>query len=181
MDKAHGFDDEKQGNLFWEISRIVKDKRPSIVFLENVKNLKSHDKGNTWDTIYKTLSEELNYKVFEKVIDSRMWVPQHRERIFIVAFNKEKYSYDIEFEFPKEPLTPKHNGIQSILDDDVLIHSVNAECLKLGFGSPIFISGEHGHGLSDLYIDMLQELEHDDLNVLITHGMCGKLADRRLG
>ncbi len=65
MDKAHGFDDEKQGNLFWEISRIVKDKRPSILFLENVKNLKSHDKGNTWDTIHRTLSEELNYKVFE--------------------------------------------------------------------------------------------------------------------
>eukprot|EP00943_MAST-04B_sp_MAST-4B-sp1_P002919 g2919.t1 len=56
------------------------------------------------------------------------------------------------------------NKVDNILDDDVLIHSVNAECLKLGFGSPIFISGEHGHGLSDLYIDLLQHLEHDDSN-----------------
>ena len=119
MNKAHGFDDEKQGNLFWEISRIVKDKRPSILFLENVKNLKSHDKGNTWDTIYRTLSEELNYKVFEKIIDSKMWVPQHRERIFLVALNRDKYSDNVDFKFPNEPTEPNHNGIQTILETNV--------------------------------------------------------------
>lgn len=105
LGRAHGFDDERQGNLFFKICKIVDARRPPVLFLENVKNLQSHDGGNTWATIYRTLTEELNYKVFAKVIDARSWVPQHRERIFIVCFDKQVFPADMTFEFPTPPET----------------------------------------------------------------------------
>jgi len=94
----HGFQDEKQGNMFFNIARILKEKRPKIFLLENVKNLKSHDKGRTFDIIKNTLLD-LNYSIFEEVIDAINYVPQHRERIFIAGFNN-KYFKDVKFEFP---------------------------------------------------------------------------------
>jgi DNA (cytosine-5)-methyltransferase 1 len=101
LGRKHGFEDKEQGNLFFEILRIVKVKRPPIILLENVKNLKSHDKKNTWKTIYQNLIEN-NYYVFDKIIDSQYYVPQHRERIFIVCFDKYIFK-DIEFIFPEYP------------------------------------------------------------------------------
>jgi len=101
LGKKHGFEDEHQGNLFFEIIRIIKIKRPKIMFLENVKNLKSHDKRQTWNIIYKTLIDN-DYYVFDKIIDSQYYVPQHRERIFIVCFDKNVFP-DIDFKFPKYP------------------------------------------------------------------------------
>ena len=101
MGVKHGFDDKKQGNLFFEIIRIVRHHNPKILFLENVKNLKSHDKGATWKVI-KTEIENAGYYVFEKIIDGKYFVPQHRERIYIVCFSKKEFP-KIHFEFPAYP------------------------------------------------------------------------------
>lgn len=97
----HGFEDKKQGNLFFEIIRIVKHHNPKVLFLENVKNLKSHDSGNTWGVIKSEL-ENAGYQVFEKIIDGKYYVPQHRERVYIICFNKKIYP-KIDFKFPDYP------------------------------------------------------------------------------
>jgi DNA (cytosine-5)-methyltransferase 1 len=86
LGRAHGFSDETQGTLFFDVARIISEKRPKAFLLENVKNLQSHDKGRTFQVILKTLQEELGYHVFFKVIDGAHFVPQHRERILIVGF-----------------------------------------------------------------------------------------------
>ena len=88
LGRPHGFNDLAQGNLFFQICQIVEYRRPKILLLENVKNLLSHDKGRTWDVIQQCLAD-LDYAVFHKVIDAKHWVPQHRERIFIVAYASE--------------------------------------------------------------------------------------------
>lgn len=98
LGRAHGFDDEKQGNLFFEIARLIDYHRPAAFVLENVKNLKSHDKGNTFKVIHATLTEELGYHVHHQIIDARHWVPQHRERIFLVGFREPR-----KFTFPAPP------------------------------------------------------------------------------
>lgn len=90
--------DKTQGTLFFEVVRIINEKRPSAFLLENVKNLKSHDKGRTWKVIMESL-EELNYEVFTAVLDAKDFVPQHRERVFIVGFDRNRYGNDIEFDF----------------------------------------------------------------------------------
>lgn len=111
----HGFQDEKQGNMFFNIARILKEKRPKIFLLENVKNLKSHDKGRTFDIIKNTLLD-LNYNIFDEVIDAVKYVPQHRERIFIAGFNNECFQ-DVKFEFPvKENKNPL--SIKDILEEN---------------------------------------------------------------
>ncbi len=86
LGRKHGFLDETQGTLFFDVARIIRDKRPAAFMLENVKNLTSHDKGRTFELIVKTLTEELGYKVWHRVIDAQHFVPQHRERIVIVGF-----------------------------------------------------------------------------------------------
>jgi DNA (cytosine-5)-methyltransferase 1 len=111
----HGFDDKKQGDLFFEIMRIVKHHNPSILFLENVKNLKSHDKGNTWRVI-KSEIENAGYYVFDKIIDGKYYVPQHRERIYIVCFSKKVYP-KIKFEFPDYPQKRIYELKDIILDE----------------------------------------------------------------
>lgn len=98
--RKHGFSDTR-GTLFFEIERIIKDKKPKAFFLENVKNLKSHDNGETWNTI-ETKLKDLNYHVFAKVIDAKHFVPQHRERIFIIGLSKD-YFNDPSFVFPDYP------------------------------------------------------------------------------
>ena len=95
-----GFDDEKgRGTLFFELVRIFKEKKPEIIFLENVKNLVSHDNGNTFQVILQELQNE-GYSVKFQVLNAMEYgnIPQNRERIYIVAFkNKEHYK---NFEFP---------------------------------------------------------------------------------
>jgi DNA (cytosine-5)-methyltransferase 1 len=98
LGRPHGFDDEKQGNLFFEIARIIKAKQPEAFILENVRNLKSHDKGRTFDVIWKTLTEELGYFVESEILDARSFVPQHRERIFFVGFRERR-----QFVWPRLP------------------------------------------------------------------------------
>lgn len=95
-----------QGTLFFDVCRILKEKRPKAFMLENVKNLKSHDKGRTFKTILESL-DELKYKVFFAVLDGQNFVPQHRERIIIVGFDMERYGDDIEFDFDITPVNPK--------------------------------------------------------------------------
>lgn len=95
LGKPHGFECATQGTLFFDIARIIAKKRPKAFFLENVKNLVSHDGGNTFEVILETLRDELGYDVHYKVINGRHWVPQNRERIFIVGFReKAKFSWD---------------------------------------------------------------------------------------
>lgn len=86
LGRAHGFADETQGTLFFDVARILQVKRPAAFLLENVKNLQSHDKGNTFRVILQTLREELGYQVFWTTLDGQHWTPQHRERTVIVGF-----------------------------------------------------------------------------------------------
>lgn len=95
LGQPHGFQCETQGTLFFDIARILKYHRPAAFLLENVKNLVSHDRGRTFEVILRTLRDELGYHVQWRVIDARSWVPQHRERIFIVGFREETgFSFD---------------------------------------------------------------------------------------
>ena len=89
MGKPHGFECTTQGTLFFDVARIIAEKRPKAFLLENVKNLLSHDKGNTFKVIIETFEKELGYVVHYKVIDGQHFVPQHRERILIVGFKEE--------------------------------------------------------------------------------------------
>lgn len=110
--RQKGFSD-KRGNLFFEIARIIDEKRPPVVFLENVKNLVDHDDGKTFLVIYNTLVQ-FGYYVKYKVMNASEYgnIPQNRERIFIVAFK----DYDLcnKFKFP-EPI-PLTTGIWDIID-----------------------------------------------------------------
>ncbi|WP_039019813.1 DNA (cytosine-5-)-methyltransferase [Halocynthiibacter namhaensis] len=90
LGRAHGFDDETQGTLFFDVLRILKHHRPAAFMLENVKNLRSHDKGRTFEVIMRKLRDELGYFVPDpQVIDAAHFLPQHRERVVIVGFRKE--------------------------------------------------------------------------------------------
>lgn len=94
LNREHGFADKTQGTLFFDIARILNAKKPAAFLLENVKNLVSHDRGVTFQTILDVLEDE-GYNVYWKVIDARHVVPQHRERIYIVGFRN-----NLEFSFP---------------------------------------------------------------------------------
>jgi DNA (cytosine-5)-methyltransferase 1 len=103
----HGFDDPTQGTLFFEIKRILRDKRPKAFLLENVKNLNHHDSGRTIRIIMQALNNELGYTVYKEVLDARTLVPQHRERTYIVGFRRWA-----PFKFPEVPdLKPKLRDI----------------------------------------------------------------------
>lgn len=102
LGRAHGFADETQGTLFFDVARIIAEKRPRAFLLENVKNLMSHDKGRTFDVIRRTLSKELGYDIHCKVIDGAHFTPQHRERILIVGFRE-----PVAFDWNALPLPPK--------------------------------------------------------------------------
>lgn len=106
LGRATGFEDKTQGTLFFDVCRILAEKRPKAFMLENVKNLCSHDKGRTFQIIQESLSE-LNYKVFYKILDGQHYVPQHRERIIIVGFDMNRYGPDVDFQFDLTPLSPK--------------------------------------------------------------------------
>ena len=113
-----GFKDEKgRGNVFFDIIRILKDKKPTAFLLENVKNLKSHDRGNTIKVIYQEL-EKLGYKVTDKVLNAMQYgnVPQNRERIYIVGFLDENAFK--KFEFPKKITLTKtiHDCLETEVD-----------------------------------------------------------------
>jgi DNA (cytosine-5)-methyltransferase 1 len=103
LGRPHGFQCDVQGTLFFDVARIIRHHRPKAFLLENVKNLKSHDGGRTFEIIMKTLTEDLGYKVQTRIIDARSFVPQHRERIFIVGFRDEN-EFDLDALLLPDPL-----------------------------------------------------------------------------
>lgn len=117
LGRATGFEDKTQGTLFFDVCRILKKKRPKAFMLENVKNLCSHDKGRTFQIILESL-KELNYDVFYDVLNGQNYVPQHRERILIVGFDRERYGTDARFVFQLTPKDPKP-VIRDILEQNV--------------------------------------------------------------
>lgn len=95
LNRPHGFACETQGTLFFDVERVIAHHRPRVFLLENVRNLVNHDKGRTFLTIHDVLTKKLGYHVAWKVIDAKSWVPQHRERIFIVGFrDRDDFSFD---------------------------------------------------------------------------------------
>jgi DNA (cytosine-5)-methyltransferase 1 len=123
LGRLHGFEDVTQGTLFFDVARILAEKRPAAFMLENVKNLVSHDKGNTFRVILETLRKELDYEVHYKVIDGGHFTPQHRERIIIVGFAEPTdFSWDA-LELPEtRPLLGsilhKTDGSEPYIKDD---------------------------------------------------------------
>jgi DNA (cytosine-5)-methyltransferase 1 len=105
LGRAHGFHDETQGTLFFDICRIIEAKQPRAFLLENVKNLLSHDKGRTFDVIRRALTEDLGYHIHYRVIDGEHFVPQHRERILVVGFREADAA--AAFNWDALPMPPK--------------------------------------------------------------------------
>lgn len=95
LKRPHGFACEAQGTLFFDVARIIAAHRPRAFLLENVKNLVNHDRGRTFEVIKRILEVELKYKVHTKVVNAKSFVPQNRERIFIVGFREANdFSFD---------------------------------------------------------------------------------------
>lgn len=170
LGRKHGFEDERQGNLFFNIAAILDHHRPAAFVLENVKNLRSHDKGRTFTTIYDILTKDLGYTVYCKVIDAQSVVPQHRERIFIVGFREPRF---FEWpEFPKEG--PKLGDIlESRVDDKYTLtahlwkylqdYAAKHKAAGNGFGFSRFGPGDVARTLSARY-------HKDGSEILISRG-----------
>jgi len=116
LGRPHGFLDDTQGTLFFDTAKIIEHHRPTAFVLENVKNLERHDKGNTFRTIMNVLENELSYNVQHRVISSTPWVPQKRERIFIVGFK-----HETTFDLNKLELPTTSPRMKSILDPNDLV------------------------------------------------------------
>jgi len=134
MNRPVGFEDETQGTLFFNIRNIIKHKRPSAVLLENVKNLRTHDNGNTFKVITKSL-EKLNYYVHADILDGKYLVPQHRERLFIVAFDNEESHQRFKF--------PKFRKIRKTLEDILEEEPEKKYTLTLGVWNALKKHAEH--------------------------------------
>ncbi len=115
LGRAHGFKDVAQGTLFFYLASIIEAKRPPVFLLENVKNLVGHDKGRTWKVIHDRLTD-LKYSLKWKVIDAAGWVPQHRERVFIVGFDEHVFGRDVYFQWPDPPARRKPK-FSEVLDE----------------------------------------------------------------
>jgi DNA (cytosine-5)-methyltransferase 1 len=102
LGRQHGFMDQAQGTLFFDVLRILKHHRPAAFLLENVKNLRSHDGGKTFEVIMGALRNDLGYVVSDAIIDAKGYVPQHRERIFIAGF-RENTGFDFKKLTFKDP------------------------------------------------------------------------------
>lgn len=116
LGRETGFRDKTQGTLFFDVADIISRHRPKAFFLENVKNLVSHDKGRTFRIIRSTL-EELDYSLHYQVMDGKAFVPQHRERIMMVGFDRRVYHDEESFSFPR--LGESDVCIKDILDETV--------------------------------------------------------------
>ena len=116
LGRETGFKDKTQGTLFFDVADIISRHRPKAFYLENVKNLTSHDNGNTFRVIKETL-EELDYSLHYQVMDGQTYVPQHRERIMIVGFDKKRYHGKEQFVFPEQHEATR--CIREILDPNI--------------------------------------------------------------
>jgi DNA (cytosine-5)-methyltransferase 1 len=161
LGRPHGFLCDTQGTLFYDLAKIIAHHSPKAFLLENVKNLERHDAGRTFATIMHVLTQELGYKVKYRVISSAPWVPQKRERIFIVGFREETdFSFD-DLELPegREPV------LGDILERDVPARYTLSEHLwgylqgykekhakkGNGFGYSVFGPGDVSRTLSARY------------------------------
>lgn len=199
LGRAHGFKDETQGTLFFDIARIIDYHKPRAFLLENVKNLRSHDRGKTFKVIERALREELGYHISFRVVDAKCLVPQHRERIYIVGFREDSgFDWDgVDFpdvssgprlrsilhsagEEPEEPFTerPRKNTIVSskyTLSDHLWGYlKAYAEKHRLkgnGFGCSVVGPGDVARTLSARY-------HKDGSEILISQG--GRRNPRRL-
>ena len=113
LGRPTGFNDLTQGTLFFDVCRILDAKKPRAFLLENVRNLVSHDKGRTFQVITSSL-EQLGYKVFHEVLDGKLFVPQHRERIVIVGFRDYEGCFSFDIKIPE-----RRPVMRDILNDDV--------------------------------------------------------------
>jgi DNA (cytosine-5)-methyltransferase 1 len=113
LGRPHGFLCDTQGTLFFDTAQIIAHHRPAAFVLENVKNLESHDGGRTLGTIMNVLENELRYKVQRRVINSEPWVPQKRERIFIIGFRE---ATDFDFDSLAVPAPATGPRLDSILE-----------------------------------------------------------------
>lgn len=105
LGRPHGFECSTQGTLFFDIQEILRVKRPKAFLLENVKNLQSHDGGNTFRVIKDVLENQLGYKIAYQIVDGKKFLPQHRERILIVGFREDTdFTFD-DYQFPESPKT----------------------------------------------------------------------------
>ncbi len=146
--KRQGFEHETQGTLFFDIYRILKDKKPAAFLLENVKGLKTHNQGKTWSVISKSL-QELGYEVFSEILDaSDFGVPQRRQRIYIIGF-KRSIVAKTEFKFPT-PTTKEESsktGIGQFIEKNVSDRSISKHLQssyihKLDDGRPEIVSSK---------------------------------------
>ncbi len=127
LGRAHGFMDKAQGTLFFDVLRILKHHQPAAFLLENVKNLVSHNKGDTFRTIMGALENELGYKITTRVVDGKGYTPQHRERIYIVGF-REEVGFNLENVTFRNPKTgPKLESILHDLSEPPEIHYTLAD------------------------------------------------------
>lgn len=110
LGRPHGFADQTQGTLFFDVARIIEAKRPRAFMLENVRNLISHDRGTTFKVIMRTLQDELGYRVQASVLDASAVVPQGRRRVFIVGFD-----HDADFDLEGLQLPATRPTMSSIL------------------------------------------------------------------
>jgi len=120
LGRPHGFLCDTQGTLFFDVAQIISHHKPAAFLLENVKNLVGHDKGKTFATIRNVLENELGYDVSFRVIGSEPWVPQKRQRIFIVGFRKQ-------------------NDLSSILTSSCRDHTARHRLFPVGLGDALII------------------------------------------
>lgn len=113
LGRKHGFAHATQGTLFYDVVRILREKQPQAFMLENVKNLKSHNKGKTFEVIKGAIAE-LGYHMTWRVIDGNHWVPQHRERLVMVGF-REPNDFDIN-----DLILPTYDGVVGDILEDVV-------------------------------------------------------------
>lgn len=133
LGRETGFRDKTQGTLFFDVARIIAAKRPAAFLLENVKNLTSHDRGRTFKVILDTLQNDLGYEVHWKVIDGQNFVPQHRERIYIVGFRSATdFTWD-DLKFPEH---------KPLLSD--ILHKTDGTEPRLSWDGDRYFDFEHG-------------------------------------
>lgn len=172
LGRATGFEDETQGTLFFEVARIIDAKRPKAFLLENVKNLTSHDRGNTFRVIMHVLWDELGYDVHWRVLDSKLWTCQHRERIYIVGFSEPtEFNWD-DLEVPEAEHTAAE-VLESDVDDRYVLSDKLWDYLRAyrakhqakgnGFGYSVIGPGDTTRTLSARY-------HKDGSEILVSRG-----------
>lgn len=205
MGRVHGFEDKTQGTLFFDVARIIKEKKPKAFMLENVKNLMSHDGGKTFAVIQDVLENELGYKVSYRVLSGEHFVPQKRERIIIVGFRDGQ-----EFDFNNVVLPEKNHKLAEVLHTQdgtekeeepytygelslvnpkytlsrklweyLQSHAAKHKAAGNGFGCSVFDAGDVARTLSARYYkdgsEILIKQAHTDLPRRLTPRECARI------